>query len=153
MIPITVRHNLGSVATLWSIPETPYVHLRYDDVNLVLLKLHLMIHFSSSFFSTSWENNFVYWPLVVNMALFVNLLVPNVLQLLFLIVSLTTSVTSIEYWLQLVLSVQMFKPLIVIYARGNFWDVNQFIGHCLILLDSCLISLFYIKYFSMPRKV
>ena len=33
------------------------------------------------------------------------------------------------------LSIQTFQPLIVICRKGMIWDVQQFIGHCLIPLD------------------
>ncbi len=48
---------------------------------------------------------------------------------------------------------QTFQPLIFIYRRGNLSiiivDVNQFVGHCLIPLDPCLILFVQVKFCSV----
>ena len=70
--------------------------------------------------------------------------VPKVLLLRFLFVGfkiLGTFIVCILIGLFNKLSVQSFKPLIVIYRRGSICImigvVHKFFGHCLIPLDPC----------------
>ena len=42
MIPITVRYDIGSVATLYSLPERPYVHSNHADFDTK--KLYCIIY-------------------------------------------------------------------------------------------------------------
>ena len=42
------------------------------------------------------------------------------------------------------LSVQTFQPLNAMYRRSNWGYIYQFIGHCLIPLESCINILIYL---------